>query len=1733
VLWCAPRLSGGQVGPLIRAEGLFNFLETSMSQKFHFRRRRSIDRTAKTEARAKRRPFIEVLEDRRLMTINLNDPRLSYPDIGKYTAFLPPGITYTDYTSRMNRSTAGIQSPSNNTTASGEAPTSITVTETESNDLPSQANLLNLGTAGGNVQVVNVLASLPSSSGFTDDVDYFTFNLRAGDILSVELSTTSRFNFDVALFDQNQSELIGATRLRNANGALPDSSPLARSTAAVWLGATIPQDGKYFLRVADGAGSYNLRLRALRNSIEVEPVGTRQIVFLDFDGAILDSNIFGTASSRRIPSMIDTLIPYGFQASEENRLIDLITNKFRESFTAILPINGGNGYFSADGRPGAFDIDVRNSRDFADPWGLPNVSRIIIGGGIFNLGIPTIGIAQSVDVGNFDREETAVVLLEPILDSGIGGVPRAPSKSLTDIFTYAVAAVASHEMGHILGAFHQDNTNRVVTSMDSGGRPWGEALIVGQDGIFGTDDDGLRQFGRDRFTPEEFFTGTVDHARTVAFALSTGTRGGSVTGLVFNDGNRNARQDGGEIGLSPWLVYADLNNNGIRDMGEPSSTTDSSGRYNISLGAGSYNLRTVHPAGWIPSTSSESVKTVTITLGATASANFGAVFPQIGATGYKWLDINGDGIRDMNEPGLAGVYIYLDLDADGRPDVGEPATLTKADGSYTLSPPQAGTYRIREVVEAGYVQTFPVSGFHLATFNGSTPLTGFDFGNRESSDWGDAPAPYASTRAQNGASHGVLPGFRLGSAWDAEFDGVNSVNADGDDLNAPIDDEDGITLLSPIVRGDSLNSLRINVVNTAGSPAFLQGWIDFNGNGLWGDVPGERIVSDLAVSAGDNFINFTTPANAVDRTAARFRLSSIAGVGPTGRAVAGEVEDYMFNISNGPRRNLQNDSFTVARNSVSNQFDVLANDFIPPNDPIAAVLPGPGTQGGTVTVGVGNVLRYTPARGFFGQETFDYTVVLQSGKRESATVTVSVILQFIDPVAIDDSFDIPTNSKSFPLNVLLNDIEGKNGALTILSVSTPNKGGSAIVGSGGLSIRYTPVTGFGGTERFTYTAVDGSGKTTTANVTIHTLGGARLDDEAQFSFSFYDMAGNEISNIEQGKQFQVYVYTYDLRPQESGAAVLNPGVYAAYLDVLYNAKLVLPANPGSNTNLDFANLPIAPYVEGVSGSAQFPGVLQSLGAFIGASAPPFSFGKPTLFQKLTFNANAVGIVDFVGDPANQSPNTDVVLYNPPNLPVPVEKVRYLRSTIEVLPSGVSLPFAVDDSPKPLPLNTTSFIDVMRNDIVGTSGPLRIVEPRADQQPRNGVISIDTRGTSSTADDRIQYVPITSNVGFSDQFSYTIIDSRGFTSTATVTLQVGDRPADSDQVKLTLKTFNAKAGDPNFGKEQSEFKIGDEFELVGFVQDAQNRIAPNAGVYAAYQDILYDRNLVGVNSSAGPLKFDVKFSDLYPNGQSGDNRIPGLINEVGSFAKSTQNNPGLGIDSLKNYEQFRIRMKANAVGVARFAGDPADISPAHDTLLFGVRDKVSYEKIAYIPAEIVISGVGSGANGEGHTNLSNHFDVNADSYVSPIDVLLLINLLNQGQGGKLDSRSTNGNASGEGGDMYYVDVDSDGFFTPLDALLIINELNGRMTGGGGEGEGGAAPVVESKPAASGQASPSLVSFNANSSLAPQLGPASASPSKLSSTASLDSYLASLVDSEEEDEEGVDEFLGDLIRVRFQS
>ncbi len=167
-------------------------------------------------------------------------------------------------------------------------------------------------------------------------------------------------------------------------------------------------------------------------------------------------------------------------------------------------------------------------------------------------------------------------------------------------------------------------------------------------------------------------------------------------------------------------------------------------------------------------------------------------------------------------------------------------------------------------------------------------------------DFGDAPDPtYPTLLASNGARHVIVSqGPFLGPVGDqpdAEADGQPNPTATGDDLaGATPDDEDGVTF--PLLQSGMPTTISVIV----GQAGWVDGWIDWNGDGIW-QTPAERVVSSNLL-AGAHAIPVTPPTGAfLGQTFARFRIhTGTSALPPTGPASDGEVEDYPVQIAPAP-----------------------------------------------------------------------------------------------------------------------------------------------------------------------------------------------------------------------------------------------------------------------------------------------------------------------------------------------------------------------------------------------------------------------------------------------------------------------------------------------------------------------------------------------------------------------------------------------------------------------------------------------------------------------------------------------------------------------------------------------------------------------------------------------------------------------------------------------------------------
>jgi len=90
-------------------------------------------------------------------------------------------------------------------------------------------------------------------------------------------------------------------------------------------------------------------------------------------------------------------------------------------------------------------------------------------------------------------------------------------------------------------------------------------------------------------------------------------------------------------------------------------------------------------------------------------------------SGMKFSDTNNNGVKDTLEPGLPGWKILLTGDATD-------SAITDANGNYFFGV-NAGNYTVSEVNQAGWTQTFPLSGTYSISIGSGQNLTGRNFGN--------------------------------------------------------------------------------------------------------------------------------------------------------------------------------------------------------------------------------------------------------------------------------------------------------------------------------------------------------------------------------------------------------------------------------------------------------------------------------------------------------------------------------------------------------------------------------------------------------------------------------------------------------------------------------------------------------------------------------------------------------------------------------------------------------------------------------------------------------------------------------------------------------------------------------------------------------------------------------------------------------------------------------------------
>jgi hypothetical protein len=158
------------------------------------------------------------------------------------------------------------------------------------------------------------------------------------------------------------------------------------------------------------------------------------------------------------------------------------------------------------------------------------------------------------------------------------------------------------------------------------------------------------------------------------------------------------------------------------------------------------------------------------------------------------------------------------------------------------------------------------------------------------------------------------------------------------------------------------------------------------------------------------------------------------------------------------------------------------------------------------------------------------------------------------PVAVDDTLTAGKSSAATLIDVLANDTNNDSSdSLSLVSVTTPNHGGTAAIASG--KINYQPASGYIGTETFDYTLHDTLGVTDVGTVTVTVVDAVVPKFSASTDYVIgggYD-AGVVATDINRAGQLDI--------------VVTNPG--AGTITVFLNNTVAYANTPSFSSGVDF------------------------------------------------------------------------------------------------------------------------------------------------------------------------------------------------------------------------------------------------------------------------------------------------------------------------------------------------------------------------------------------------------------------------------------------------------------------------------------------------------------------------------------------------------------------------------------
>jgi len=415
--------------------------------------------------------------------------------------------------------------------------------------------------------------------------------------------------------------------------------------------------------------------------------------------------------------------------------IESLTNGATISGTVFTDTNGNGSQDS--GETGAAGVTVRLS---VNGSGLPDITTTTDSSGHFSFaGLPPGTYQARVTLSSGMTQTT----------SNPGDITAALGQTVQNV-TFGVLSSATNVGGTVSGTLFSDtNGNGIMDSgesalsgvtvfLDTNGNGQlnaGEVFAVtSANGAFTLTSTTNGSFTIRAMAPAGYTTGVIPTVNltngstlsaNVGLKPSTSSAGGTVTGEVFSDTNRNGILDSGENPVSGATVFLDANGNGQLDNGEVSTTSNASGIYTLTSATnGVFTVRAQATGSFTGSTS----PSVSLTGGSTTTENIG-LFSSISTggtiTGVVFDDKNRNGIMNAGENPVGGVTVFLDANGNGKLDSGEQSTVSGRNGTYALTTPTNGQVTVSAVLPVGYLH---LSSTPTANLTGGVTVSGQNVG---------------------------------------------------------------------------------------------------------------------------------------------------------------------------------------------------------------------------------------------------------------------------------------------------------------------------------------------------------------------------------------------------------------------------------------------------------------------------------------------------------------------------------------------------------------------------------------------------------------------------------------------------------------------------------------------------------------------------------------------------------------------------------------------------------------------------------------------------------------------------------------------------------------------------------------------------------------------------------------------------------------------------------------------